>query len=121
LGEESPGAARMYERVLVQARGQARWKRHWSGLGSRKEIADFISRKTNAYPGFAELVDVFWGLQSLHSHPGPRTGLRQVSTNEKGQLTVAPKPGDEGLPLAMAVAACEHALDAVRRRQKLIK
>jgi hypothetical protein len=116
---DQPGVLEMYERVLIQARSDGRWRRHWSGLGNYNEVLKYIERKHGADPGFKE-VGAMWYRAATHgSHPGPRTGTRSVEWTPSGRLAVGPKVGDDALPLLVANYACEHALEALRVRQAL--
>jgi hypothetical protein len=119
--KDSPGVTRMYKRVLEQARHQQRWKHHWSGIGTLRDRAQFIATKLSGYAGFVEIAEVLWGLQSVHAHPAPRTGIRPSEVNEKGQLVFRSRPTEGDFALAMAAASCTHALDAIRAREKYIK
>jgi hypothetical protein len=119
--EHSPGVSRMYQRVLAVARDEVRWKHHWSGMTSLLERATFIAAKNKAYEGFVEIADVLWGLQSVHAHPAPRSGIRPAAVNEQGQLVFGSNPNDDQLPVATAAACCTHALDAMRARETYIK
>jgi len=118
--EDSPGVGTMYRRVLAQARADVRWKHHWSGKSTFVERAQVIANKWNTEPGFVETAGILWGLQSIHTHPGARTGMRAVK-NEGGQASFRPKPTDAMFPCAAVAIACEHAIKALKRRTDLIR
>ena len=117
---ESPGVGTMYRRVLAQARTDGRWKHHWSGHGTLVERARAIAQKWSVQRGFVETAEVLWSLQSVHAHPGPRTGMRRFGADDKGRVTISPKPDDALFPLTVTGGACEHAIRALERRATLV-
>ena len=113
------GIAITFARVLNQARQEGRWRRHWSGLGNYREVAEYVARKHGAPPGFAEIVRFFYRALTHESHPGLRTGSRSLGHDTPGRLTYGPKAGGEAFPLLVATVSCEHAIDALRLRREL--
>ncbi len=118
--KESPGVGETYRRVLAQARADGRWKHHWSGHGTIVERTRAIATKWKTEHGFVETGEVLWSLQSVHAHPGPRTGMRAFGSDQQGRVTISPKPSDALFPVGATTTACEHAIRALERRAALI-
>jgi len=116
---DQEGVSVVYKRALTVARGDRRWKSHWSGLGSYTNVLEYVERKHGAVTGFKEIGAMWYRALTHQSHPGLRTGTRLTAHNEAGRLAFGPKDGDEAFPLAMAQVACEHAIDAMRLRRDL--
>lgn len=65
-----PGISVVCKRVIAQARGDQRWKYHWSGLRNYVNIAEYVERKHGAPAGFKEVATMWYRALTQESHPG---------------------------------------------------
>lgn len=108
------GKGRLLRDALASLRSQ-RPGPHWSGLTNvaiRARIAGISGDGT----GVPEMMDAMYGLQSMHSHPGSRTGLRETTVKPDGTLFVEPREVDLQAPLGYMAMSAQLALIALNRR-----
>jgi hypothetical protein len=104
--------------LLRDALGELRNQRpgpHWSGLANvaiRSRIAEMSAEGT----GVSEMMDAMYGILSMHSHPGARTGLRETTVKPDGTLFVEPRKVDLKAPLGYMAMSAQLALIALERR-----
>jgi len=62
------------------------------------------------------MIDAFYGIQSMQSHPGARMSLRDMSQRPDGTLIVEPREVDLVVPYGLASMAAQLAAIALQRR-----
>lgn len=112
--QHSPGRGQLLRNALPLIRDQ-RLGAHWSGLTS-SGIRDRVAAAAEKPDGIPEMMDALYGIQSIHAHPGSRTGLRDVSVKPDGTLFVEPREVDLKAPLGFTAMAAQLALIALQRR-----
>ena len=66
--------------------------------------------------GVPEMIDAMYGILSMHSHPGARTGLRETTVKPDGTLFVEPREVDLKAPLGYMAMSAQLAQIALNRR-----
>lgn len=88
---------------------------HWSGLNSA-QLRTRIATLSKDQAGVAEMIDTFYGIQSMQSHPGARLSLRDMSQQPDGSLIVEPREVDLVVPYGLASMTAQLAAIALTRR-----
>jgi hypothetical protein len=104
-------------RLLLEAYDQVRKdnRRHWSNM-SRKNIAEEIARRAPSGSGLAEMSDALYGLLSIHTHPRPRTGMREFLQTAPDRYAVKGRDFDREGPLGLTYGAMTMATGADEMR-----
>jgi len=110
----SPGRGQLLRDALSGARA-LRLGSHWSGL-TRAKVRERVESIAGEPSGVKEMLDTFYGMQSIHTHPGSRLGLRDTTIREDGSLFVAPREMDLLGPMAFSTMAADLANIAIARR-----
>lgn len=112
----SAGKGRLLRDALASLKSQ-RPGPHWSGL-SNVAIRSRIAGISGDGAGVPEMMDAMYGIQSIHSHPGSRTGLRETTVKPDGTLFVEPREVDLQAPLGYMAMSAQLALIALNRRPR---
>lgn len=114
--QEFPEASTRFAGVLKDVRSSKRWKKHWSGLGGIKQVAIELDRIEGPGRGLKEMADAIYGLQSMHSHPRPRIGMREINQDAEGRIEFQTAANDPQRAAGIADLSCSLAKIALERK-----
>ena len=114
--QELPGARDKFLGILKDVRATGRWRKHWSGFGGRKQLAEELDRIEGPGRGLKEMSDALYGLQSMHSHPRPRIGIREIQQDHEGRIEFRTAPDDPQRVAGIAVLASSLVTLAIARQ-----
>jgi len=114
--QELAGAKERFLEILKDVRSTSRWKKHWSGLGSLKHVAVELDRLEGPGRGLKEMADALYGLQSMHSHPRPRIGMREIKRDAEGSVEFQTAAADPKRAAGFAFLSCTLAKLALDRK-----